>query len=179
MRIKTKDMILCSMFSALICIFAPVAVPVGTVPVTLGVFIVIFASVVLGAKKSLISVGVYLILGAVGLPVFSFGKAGFPALFGITGGYLWSYIPMCVVCGYISSKVSGRFEFFYTFAGSLSSLCICYLCGTIQYACIGSCSFYQAFSVCVMPFVLIDIVKCFVGTMLGMKIRKKLVKELT
>ena len=72
-----------------------------------------------------------------------------------------------------------QYKLLLAFLGSIASLCICYICGTIQFAFVGSVGFYKAFSACVLPFLPLDVVKCFAGVMLGMKIRKKLSKELT
>ena len=172
MKNKTKDMIECSLFTALLCIIAPVAVPVGAVPVTLAVFAVILTAAVLGTKKAAVSVCVYIFLGLVGLPVFSYGRAGLPVIFGPTGGFVWSYILMAITTGIILNLQKGKKHFAYT--GSILALAVCYICGTAQFMAITTCGIHEALTVCVYPFVLFDVLKCISGIWLGTKIKKNL-----
>ncbi|MBQ8525111.1 MAG: biotin transporter BioY [Clostridia bacterium] len=174
MKNKTRDMIECSLFTALLCIFCPLAVPVGTVPVTLAVFAVLLAAVVLGSKKAAVAVGVYILLGLVGLPVFSYGKSGFPVIFGPTGGYLWSYFLMALIAGFFSVGSRAKHKFAFSLIGCFLAVDVCYLCGTVQFVLLTHTGVYEALAVCVLPFIVVDIIKCFCAVLLGLKIRKKL-----
>ena len=165
-------MIECSLFTALLCIIAPVAVPVGAVPVTLSVFAVILSGIVLGTKKSAVSVCVYIFLGLVGLPVFSFGRAGMPVIFGPTGGFVWSYVLMALTAGFFSNLQRSKKHFAYT--GSISARAVCYICGTAQFMVLTNSGIYEALTVCVYPFVIFDVLKCISATWLGTKIKKNL-----
>ena len=80
-----------AVLAAVICILSPITVPIGPIPVTLGLFAVMLTGVVLEAKKSLAAVLVFVLLGLCGLPVFSGAKGGFSVFAGPTGGYIWSY----------------------------------------------------------------------------------------
>ena len=91
---KLSSMLQCSLFAALLCVLSPLTIPVGAVPVSLGIFAVLLCSSVLGMRRSLVAVLVYIALGAVGLPVFAGWQGGFGVLAGPTGGYIWSYIPV-------------------------------------------------------------------------------------
>lgn len=171
MKLKTREMIECSMFTAILCIFAPIAVPVGTVPVTMSLFAVILASVVLGTKKSVITVCVYLLLGLVGVPVYSFFTAGIQILLGPTGGYLWSYIFVAVICGWVSEI--NRNNKCLTFIGVILSLVLCYICGTLQFMLVCKTGISEAIGICVAPFVVFDFIKAFAAVWIGRKIRIK------
>lgn len=83
---KLSSMLQCSLFAALLCVLSPLTIPVGAVPVSLGIFAVLLCSSVLGMRRSLVAVLVYIALGAVGLPVFAGWQGGFGVLAGPTGG---------------------------------------------------------------------------------------------
>ena len=85
---KTKTIAVCAIFAAIMCVFSVITVPIGPVPVTLGFFGVMITSVILGARRGAVSVAVFILMGAVGLPVFSGFKGGFEVLLGPTGGCL-------------------------------------------------------------------------------------------
>ena len=75
------------------------AVPMGPVPITLATLCVYLAAGLLGPWRGAAAVGLYLALGAVGMPVFAGFSAGFPVLFGPTGGFLWGYLLCVMVAG--------------------------------------------------------------------------------
>ena len=85
---KIKDMTLIAVMAALICIAGPMTVAVGPVPLSLATFAVILAGAVLGTKRGTAAVGLYLLIGIIGVPVFSGFSGGFQKLAGVTGGYL-------------------------------------------------------------------------------------------
>lgn len=93
-----------SLMAALIAVGAFIAVPVGPVPIVLQNLFVMLAALLLGSKWGLASVGLYLLAGICGLPVFSGGGAGLGHFFGPTGGYLIGYIPAVFVIGLVSEK---------------------------------------------------------------------------
>lgn len=88
-----------SLFTALIIVGGQLSVPIpiSPVPIALGDFFVMLAGLVLGTSWGLSSVGLFVFLGALGLPVFAQGKAGLAALMGPTGGYILGYL-VCVFC---------------------------------------------------------------------------------
>ena len=85
---KLRRNVLTALLAAALCVMAPLAVPLGPVPVTLATLGVYLAAGLLGPWRGAAAVGLYLLLGAVGVPVFAGFTAGFPVLFGVTGGYL-------------------------------------------------------------------------------------------
>ncbi|WP_028581344.1 biotin transporter BioY [Desulfogranum japonicum] len=97
-------MVYSGMMAALISVGAYIAVPVGPVPIILQNMFVMLAGLLLGSRWGLASVGVYLLAGICGLPVFSGGGAGLGHLLGPTGGYLVSYLPAVFLIGFISEK---------------------------------------------------------------------------
>ncbi len=96
---KWRSNVLTALLAAALCVIAPIAVPLGPVPVTLATLGVYLAAGLLGPWRGAAAVGLYLLLGAVGVPVFAGFTAGFPVLFGATGGFLWGYLPCVLVAG--------------------------------------------------------------------------------
>jgi biotin transport system substrate-specific component len=100
-QLTTRETAVAALFTALAAVSAFVAIPVGSVPFTLQVYVVLLAGMVLGARVGALSVLAYLILGLVA-PVYAGGASGLGALFGPTGGYLFGFIGAAVVSGLIA-----------------------------------------------------------------------------
>ena len=97
-----------ALFAALIAAGAYMAIPIGPVPIVLQNFFVMLAGLLLGWRWGIACVGIYLLAGAIGLPVFAGGAAGIGRLAGPTGGYLLSYLPAVGTIGWISGNGKGR-----------------------------------------------------------------------
>jgi biotin transport system substrate-specific component len=110
-----------SLMAALIAAGAFIAIPLGPVPIVLQNFFVLLAGLLLGRKWGLAAVSVYLLAGAVGLPVFAGGTGGIGRFAGPTGGYLLGYLPAVYVAGLISERGRGRpvFDILAMAAGAL------------------------------------------------------------
>lgn len=100
-RLTTRELAVAALFTALLSVSAYVAIPVGTVPFTLQVYVVLLAGLVLGPRLGALSVVAYLLLGLVA-PVYSGGTSGLGVLLGPTGGYLFGFIVAVVVAGLIA-----------------------------------------------------------------------------
>ncbi len=177
MRLKTNEMILCAIFSAVLCIFSVMTIPIGTIPITMGVFGVLITAVILGGKKGLVSTVIFILLGSVGLPVFSGMKGGLQVLAGPTGGYITGYVLMVLLVGWLGEKVTaGRWVLAVL---QLCGICllgvaVCYLFGTLQYMWISNKSFGQALALCVYPFIPLDILKSVGAAAIGYSVRIRL-----
>jgi len=116
-----------SLFAALIAVGAYLSIPIGPVPIVLANMFVLLAGLLLGGAWGLAGVGVYLLAGALGLPVFAGGAGGLGRLIGPTGGYLIGYLPAVWVVGIISEK-TGRRPLF-DVAAMICGAALIYLCG--------------------------------------------------
>ena len=96
---KVKDMTLTAVMAALICIAGPLTIAAGPVPLSLATFAFMLAGAVLGKKRGTAAVGLYLLIGIIGVPVFSGFSGGFQKLAGVTGGYLVGYLPCAFLTG--------------------------------------------------------------------------------
>jgi biotin transport system substrate-specific component len=99
---KIKKMVLAALFAALIAVGAYIKIPIGLIPITLQTFFVLLAAVTLGRNWGTVSIIVYLIVGFIGIPVFAGGNAGLGVLFGPTAGYLYSFIIVAFLVGWLS-----------------------------------------------------------------------------
>lgn len=160
------------LFAALLCILSPIAIPFGPIPVTLAVFVVLLTGVVLPWKRATAAVLTYLLIGFIGLPVFSGGNAGLGVLTGATGGYLWCYLPMAALVSAVSHGT--KENVCSALLGALLALLLCYTSGSVQFAMIMDCSLNYALSVCVYPFILFDLLKATAAVLLGVQIRRRL-----
>ena len=107
-RTKTYEITMTALMAAVTCILAPLSIPIGPVPISFTNLAIYLSLYLLGWKKGTISYLIYLLLGLVGLPVFS-GFTGGPAkLAGPTGGYIIGFIPMAIICGFAFEKFSNR-----------------------------------------------------------------------
>jgi len=108
---QLRMMVFASLLAALMTVGAYISIPVGPVPIVLQNMFVFLAGLLLGSRWGLASVGVYLLAGACGLPVFAGGMGGIGRIVGPTGGYLIGYLPAVFMVGYISEKGAARISF--------------------------------------------------------------------
>lgn len=158
---KTIDMVLCSIFAAVMCVFSMITIPIGVVSITLAVFGVMLIALTLGTKRAVITIALFILIGAIGLPVFSGFKGGISVLFGPTGGYITSYIFMALIIGRLTKKLPANkaAAFFIKFSACLAGLIVCYALGTVQFVFLQSVNITQALWLCVIPFIPFDIIK--------------------
>ncbi len=116
-------------FTILTAIGAQIEVPNQPVPYTMQTFFVLLAGAILGKRNGTISMGLYLILGAVGIPIFSGGSSGFLRIFGATGGYLLSFPIAAYVIGFLTEL---RRELWWMIFSMLIGSLIYFSIGTIQ-----------------------------------------------
>ena len=172
---KTRDMALCALFAALLAICAWLVIPIGDVPFTLQTFGVFAALGLLGGKRGTIAIAVYLLLGAVGIPVFAGFRGGIGTLFGTTGGYLVSYLFMGLIV-MLAEKLFGDRTIVFLIAGVIA-LAVCYAFGTawfvVAYAkTAGPISWAAAIGKCVLPFVLPDLAKLALAVLLRDRVKR-------
>ncbi len=103
-NIQLRMMVYASLLAALTAAGAYLAIPIGPVPIVLQNLFILLAGLLLGSRWGLASVGVYLLAGALGLPVFAGGLGGIGRLVGPTGGYLVGFLPAVFVIGWITEK---------------------------------------------------------------------------
>ena len=169
---KVKDMTLTAVMAALVCIAGPLTVPAGPIPLSLATFAVYLAGAVLGKKRGTLAVALYLLIGIIGVPVFSGFSGGFQKLAGVTGGYLVGYLPCAFLSGLGAEMAEER--------GRIRVLPVMMAAGTVVLYTVGTAWFMiqsgnalgTALSLCVVPFLPGDAVKIAAAVMLTVPVRK-------
>jgi biotin transport system substrate-specific component len=164
----------CAIMAALMCILGPVSIPIGPVPISLTTLVIYLSAMLLGAKLSTVSCGIYLLLGLVGLPVFSEFQGGIGKLAGPTGGYIIGFIFTAIICGIFADKF--RDKPVLIFIGMVLGTIVTYAFGTIWFIIMMQANPAYAMSVCVIPFIPFDICKMIIALILGSAVYKALKK---
>ena len=167
-KFKTIDIVMVSLAAALMCICSWIQIP-SAVPFTLQTFAVFFIALVLGTWKSLAAMLIYILLGIVGLPVFSGFQSGIGALLGATGGFVIGFILSVLIVSLSAGRKGSSLPF--KIIGLAVGLAVCYATGTLWYAVVyGGGSVVGALGVCVVPFVIPDIVKVSLALIIAEKV---------
>lgn len=170
---KTKKLVRIALMAAVLCVLAPWKIPVGPIPITLASFGVYLAAGVLGPLEGTVAVTVYVLLGAVGVPVFSGFTGGAGCLLGLTGGYILGYIP----CAAVSGLLMGHNAPLWRRALALvAGTAVLYALGTAMYCIQSGKALVAALATCVVPFLPLDAVKiavCAVALPLLWRLRQK------
>ena len=154
-------------FAALIAICSWISIPTPwDIAFTLQTFAVCVVVGLLGMKLGTITVCIYILVGLVGLPVFSGFRAGVGTLMGATGGYIIGFVFMALVTGGIIRK-QGR-SVPVLAAAMIVGLAVCYLFGTVWYVAVytGGMGFGAALMMCVVPYIIPDLVKIALAILL-------------
>ncbi len=168
------NMTSCALMAALMCVLCPVSVPIGPIPISLSILVILLTVYVLGTWRALVSYTVYLLLGAVGMPVFSGFQGGLAKLAGPTGGYLAGFWLMILVAGIIMEK--GKRNLLVTVLGMLVGVAIDYAVGTAWFVFQTESTVVHALDVCVYPFIPFDVAKIVIAVLLGSVVYKGLQK---
>ncbi len=171
--IRTVDLLYSAFFSVLIAVCAWISVP-AFIPFTLQTFGIFTAICTLGGKRGTASIVVYLALGALGLPVFSNFSGGLGQLIGTTGGYLLGFLFTGLIYWFITS-VLGK-KLWIEILALVLGLAAVYAFGTMWYIVSyagnsGSVGLGAALSMCVVPFIIPDLIKMALAVAVSKKFR--------
>ena len=175
-KLNTSRLTLIALMTAVLCVLGPWALvlPFSPIPFSLCTLGIYFSVILLGTKAGTVSVLLYLLLGLVGLPVFT-GFVGGPAkVFGPTGGYLIGYIFIALICGFAVERFAGKRVV--CFLGMCLGTVVCYLFGCIWMAYQLEFSFGEAFLVGALPYVPCDFIKIVVAFSIGVRLRSHLLR---
>lgn len=167
---KTSAMVKAALIAALTAAAALVRInlPFTEVPLTLQVFFVLLAGAVLGPIYGALSMLVYVLMGAIGLPVFAGGATGIGVLIGPTGGYLFGFIAAAYVVGFLVSRK--RKSTTQLALAMVAGVIVIYLFGILQLAFVTKITILKAILVGAAPFIIFDLVKAFVAATVARRI---------
>lgn len=164
MKKKIKYIVFIAVMAAMMCVLAPISFPIGIIPISLGTFALCIVGALFSWHKSIATVGIYLIIGLIGLPVFSSYRGGIGIILGSTGGYLVGYLPAVVIISLCIHKHQTKFWLYPI--GMIVGVIICYLFGSIWFMILSGNNFIQTLSICVIPFLLPDLLKIIVASII-------------
>lgn len=166
---RARNMALCALFAALLAVCAWISFPVSEIAFTLQTFGVFLTLGLLGGRLGTVAIAVYLVMGAVGLPVFTGFRGGIGVLLGATGGYLWGFAAAGLVYWCLTALLP-RNRFVCLFAMITGQL-VCYTLGTFWFWLVylrggSAVSLLPIFAKCVLPYLLPDGLKLFFAWLL-------------
>ncbi|MGL4484747.1 MAG: biotin transporter BioY [Anaerovoracaceae bacterium] len=180
---KTYLLILCSIFAALtaVCSWISIPLPFSPVPITLTWVSIFLAAGLLGKVWGTASISVYVLLGAIGAPVFHGFTAGFGIIAGPTGGYIIGYIAQVFIAAVLIEKfcysTMNKEEdrkiillFKLVFCMEMGGL-FCYAIGTAWFVFVTNTGLWAALFNCVFPFIIGDILKAIIAAVLIIKLK--------
>ncbi len=174
-KFKTIDLVYVGLFAALIAVCSWISIPL-TVPITLQTMGVCIAAGLLGTKRGTFSVLIYILLGLVGVPVFSGFKSGPGVLLGTTGGYIIGFLFTAIIVG-VMTKMLGNKLWVYV-VSMILGIAVCYVFGTAWFIIIYNHNNADAVSLatvlgwCVTPFIIPDLVKIALASFLCLRLKK-------
>lgn len=175
-NIKTTNLTLIALMTAVMCILGPLSImiPISPVPITFTNLAIYFTVILLGWKKGTISYLVYLLIGFIGVPVFSFFTGGPAKLLGPTGGYLIGFIFLALIAGYFVDKYPGKVHIY--IVGMVLGTIVTYALGTGWLAFQANMTFEAALFAGVIPYLPGDIIKIIIAAIVGPGIKKQIVR---
>lgn len=182
--INTRQLTLCAVMAAVMCVLAPISIPIGPVSITGGTLAIYLTVYLLGGVWGAASTLVYLLVGMVGLPVFSNYMGGINRLAGPTGGYLIGYLPMALLAGAVVEFSLRKFKdqgstgtaiaLVLQFLGMVAATATLYAFGTAWYCLQAGVELQAALAACVIPFIPCDLIKMAVALVVGVPVRRGL-----
>ena len=172
-KLGTRDMVLVALMTALMAICAWISIP-ATVPFTLQTLGVFLACALLGGKRGSLAIFLYILLGAIGVPVFAGFTGGFGTLLSSTGGYILGFLLQALVM-WGTERLWGRNTWWKLSLSMLLGLLACYAAGTVWFLVVyarttGPVGIATVLAWCVIPFVIPDLVKMALAILLQRRI---------
>ena len=172
-RLRTRDLTYIALFAVLMAVCAWITIPM-TVPFTLQIFAVFAALATLGGRRGTYAVAVYLLLGAVGLPVGAGFQGGLGWLLGTTGGYIVGFLCIALIYWLITARLGESLPV--SIAASVLGLLVCYLFGTAWFMAVyarstGPVGIMTALGWCVFPYVVPDLLKLVLAVTLSQRVK--------
>lgn len=169
---RTRRLAYSAMFAALTAVFSWISLPIGPVPINLALLSVLLCGALLGKKYGLLAILCYILLGAVGVPVFSGFRSGVGTILGATGGYIVGYLPAAVLAGIRVRPGKGAYL---RRAGFMAlGVVACYALGTAWFMHLTGRTLLDSLTLCVLPFLPGDAAKILLASFLTERLRKPL-----
>lgn len=179
---KIRNVVFVALFASLISVFGFISIPIpGTpIPIVLQNMLVVLTALILGAGRGSLSVGLFLLLGLIGLPVFSGGGGGLARFLGPTGGFLYGYLVAAIVSGSIARFPQGdkKTSLVRLYIASFLGFIFLYVPGVIHFMIVLNKTFSQTMALAVLPYLPLDAVKACTAPLIAYPLRKTIISVL-
>ena len=150
--------------AAFLAVSSQISFRLGPIPFTMQTLAVALLSLIFYYKEATLSVALYLLLGALGLPIFSGFQGGFHHIFGPTGGFLIGFLAFAIVTSFITGpKTPIPLAFLSSLLGDL----LCFICGILVFQINTQKDFWTSFNLTTLPFLLPEVIKCLLAAILA------------
>lgn len=170
---RIHNICMIGLMTAVIIVMAQISLPLPAgVPMTLQTLGIMFAGIILGAKKGTYTTCIYIMVGLIGVPVFANFTGGYQCLFGPTGGFILSFPILAYLSG-LATKYHKRFKgsvVLFLSIGNLINIC----CGALMFCMVTGSNIIAGLTTCVLPFLPITIFKIIIASIVGISIKKRL-----
>ncbi len=168
---KTKELTNIAVCIALLCVSAYLSFPLPFTPamVTAQTIIINVIALLLTPKQAFMTVLLYIIIGILGLPIFSGGASGLARILSPSGGFLLAFLVAAPVMSLIKLKIGNSFKN-YLLVTTLAGMPIIYLIGALWMSQIGQMGLMAALNAAVLPFVIGDTLKCVIASVLVLRL---------
>ena len=170
--IPIRDMVYTALFAAVLCAVAPFSISIGPIPLSFATLVIYLAAGSLNWKYGVLSVVLYVALGAIGIPVFSNFEGGFHKIAGVTGGFIVGYIPLALATGLSAELIKGKRLIF--ILGMVVGTFLLYTCGVAWFMLQTGASLMAALMACVTPFLIGDTIKIVLACIAAPQLRAAL-----
>jgi biotin transport system substrate-specific component len=170
---RVRNLVAAALVAAFMAATGWIAIPFGPVPVTLQVFGVVLAALLLSWEWAAAALGIYLVMGAAGVPVFAMGTAGLGVLLGPTGGYVLGFALAAPAGAWIRQRLErrGAEQVMADAAAAVAVIAVIYVFGWVQLAAVTNMGLLKAFVVGVVPFLVPDAIKAAVAIAIASAVR--------
>lgn len=171
---RTRSIAFVGLSIALVSLSAWIAVPFGPIMLTLQTFALGFVLLVLPSRQAIAAVAGYILLGVIGLPVFSGGRGGFSMLLGPSGGYIWGYLLGAVVALLLLNVLRMRFKHAAAVdvMSALVFSAVYYVCAWLQFMVVMGVSPVASCLATVVPFIIPDVLKLVMSALCARRVRE-------
>lgn len=170
---RLRWLLLSAIFAAMTAVLSQLTIPLPLIPITGQTLAVGLTATILGSRYGTLSLLIYVLLGAVGLPVFTEASGGVQVLFGKTGGYIIGFVLTAYVTGLFLEKTS--FTLKNAIIANIIGMFVTLICGSIQLKYVLDIPWDKAIAFGATPFLVVGVVKAILAAVIGIKVRERLI----
>lgn len=170
---RLRWLLLSAIFAAIMAVLSQLTIPLPLIPITGQTLAVGLTATILGSRYGTLAIFIYVLLGAIGLPVFTEASGGPQVLFGKTGGYIFGFILTVYATGLILEKAG--FTLKNAIIANIVGMVITLICGSIQLKFVLDIPWDKAVAFGATPFVVVGVVKAVLASIIGIKVRERLI----